>query len=51
MKIIPWMKEQGRGHILNIGSIAGKEGYTKGSVYSATRHAVDALHFHTSSKG
>jgi 3-hydroxy acid dehydrogenase / malonic semialdehyde reductase len=41
--IIPWMIEQGSGHIFNIGSIAGKEVYHKGSVYSATKHAVDAL--------
>lgn len=42
-KIIPWMITQGSGHIFNIGSIAGKEVYPKGSVYSATKHAVDAL--------
>jgi 3-hydroxy acid dehydrogenase / malonic semialdehyde reductase len=42
-KIIPWMIGQGSGHIFNIGSIAGKEVYPKGSVYSATKHAVDAL--------
>lgn len=42
-KIIPWMIEQGRGHIFNVGSIAGKEVYPKGSVYCATKHAVDAL--------
>jgi len=42
-KIIPGMKEQGNGHIFNIGSIAGKEAYPKGSVYCATKHAVDAL--------
>jgi NADP-dependent 3-hydroxy acid dehydrogenase YdfG len=41
--IIPWMIEQGSGHIFNIGSIAGKEVYPRGSVYSATKHAVDAL--------
>jgi len=42
-KIIPRMIEQGSGHIFNIGSIAGREVYPKGSVYSATKHAVDAL--------
>jgi 3-hydroxy acid dehydrogenase / malonic semialdehyde reductase len=42
-KIIPWMIAQGSGHIFNIGSIAGKEVYPKGNVYSATKHAVDAL--------
>ena len=31
------------GHIINIGSIAGKEVYPKGNVYSATKHAVDAI--------
>ncbi len=31
------------GHIINIGSIAGKEIYTNGNVYCATKHAVDAL--------
>lgn len=41
--IIPRMIGQGRGHIFNVGSIAGKEVYPKGSVYSATKHAVDAL--------
>jgi NADP-dependent 3-hydroxy acid dehydrogenase YdfG len=41
--IIPWMLERGSGHIFNIGSIAGKEVYPKGSVYCATKHAVDAL--------
>jgi len=42
-KIIPGMIEKGSGHIFNIGSIAGKEVYPKGGVYSATKHAVDAL--------
>jgi NADP-dependent 3-hydroxy acid dehydrogenase YdfG len=42
-KIIPWMIGQGSGHIFNIGSIAGKEVYPNGSVYAATKHAVDAL--------
>lgn len=42
-KIIPWMIGQGSGHIFNVGSIAGKEVYPKGSVYCATKHAVDAL--------
>jgi NADP-dependent 3-hydroxy acid dehydrogenase YdfG len=33
----------GKGHIINIGSIAGKEVYANGNVYCATKHAVDAL--------
>ncbi|MGZ4097321.1 MAG: SDR family NAD(P)-dependent oxidoreductase [Bacteroidia bacterium] len=32
-----------RRHIINIGSIAGKEVYANGNVYCATKHAVDAL--------
>jgi len=38
-----WMKEAQSGHIVNIGSIAGKEVYSNGNVYCATKHAVDAL--------
>lgn len=41
--VIPWMIDKGAGHIINIGSIAGKEAYAKGNVYCATKHAVDAL--------
>ncbi|MEE1945464.1 SDR family NAD(P)-dependent oxidoreductase [Pedobacter sp. KR3-3] len=38
-----WMVSQKKGHIINIGSIAGKEVYANGNVYCATKHAVDAL--------
>lgn len=38
-----WMITNGHGHIVNIGSIAGKEVYANGNVYCATKHAVDAL--------
>jgi 3-hydroxy acid dehydrogenase/malonic semialdehyde reductase len=41
--VIPGMIERGRGHIINIGSVAGKEVYPRGNVYCATKHAVDAL--------
>ncbi len=37
------MIEQKKGHIINVGSIAGKEVYANGNVYCATKHAVDAL--------
>lgn len=38
-----WMITAQKGHIINIGSIAGKEVYPNGNVYCATKHAVDAL--------
>jgi len=38
-----WMIKNGKGHIVNIGSIAGKEVYPNGNVYCASKHAVDAL--------
>ena len=41
--IIPQMLERKAGHIINIGSIAGKEVYPNGNVYSASKHAVDAI--------
>jgi NADP-dependent 3-hydroxy acid dehydrogenase YdfG len=41
--IAPLMIKNGTGHIINIGSIAGKEVYANGNVYCATKHAVDAL--------
>lgn len=41
--IIPFLKKNKRGHIFNIGSIAGKEVYPMGNVYCGTKHAVDAL--------
>ena len=42
-EIMPLMIARGSGHIMNIGSIAGKEVYLKGNVYCATKHAVDAI--------
>lgn len=41
--IVPLMTLKNSGHIINIGSIAGKEVYEKGNVYCATKFAVDAL--------
>lgn len=41
--VLPMMIENGRGHIINIGSIAGKEVYPNGNVYCGTKHAVDAI--------
>jgi NADP-dependent 3-hydroxy acid dehydrogenase YdfG len=41
--IIPKMIEKKSGHIINIGSTAGKEVYPKGNVYCASKHAVDAI--------
>lgn len=41
--VIPQMSNRMEGHIINIGSIAGKEVYPNGNVYSASKHAVDAL--------
>lgn len=41
--ILPQMVERRSGHIINIGSTAGKEVYPKGNVYCASKFAVDAL--------
>lgn len=42
-QIAPMMREQASGHIINIGSTAGKTVYRNGNVYCATKFAVDAL--------
>ncbi len=41
--IIPGMIQRQSGHIINIGSTAGKEVYPNGNVYCASKHAVDAI--------
>jgi NADP-dependent 3-hydroxy acid dehydrogenase YdfG len=42
-ELMPRMKAQGFGHIINISSTAGKDAYPNGNVYCASKHAVDAL--------
>jgi 3-hydroxy acid dehydrogenase / malonic semialdehyde reductase len=41
--VLPLMIQKQQGHIINIGSTAGKEVYEKGNMYCATKHAVDAI--------
>ena len=41
--VAPLMVARGSGHIINVGSIAGKEVYPGGGVYCGTKHAVDAI--------
>jgi 3-hydroxy acid dehydrogenase / malonic semialdehyde reductase len=42
-QIIPQMIARNSGHIVNVGSTAGKETYPGGNVYCATKHAVEAI--------
>lgn len=41
--VLPFMLARQQGHIVNMGSVAGKEVYEKGNVYCASKFAVDAL--------
>ena len=41
--VLPFMIKRKKGHVINIGSIAGKEVYERGNVYCATKSAVDAI--------
>lgn len=41
--VLPFMLPNQKGHIINIGSVAGKEVYANGNVYCASKFAVDAI--------
>ncbi|KAI8064360.1 hypothetical protein BC940DRAFT_335404 [Gongronella butleri] len=41
--ILPTMKRRQQGHIINMGSVAGKEAYPNGSIYCASKFAVEAI--------
>ncbi len=41
--VLPIMISNKKGHVINIGSIAGKETYPNGNVYCATKYAVDSI--------
>ncbi|KAG2181127.1 hypothetical protein INT43_008709 [Umbelopsis isabellina] len=41
--VLKGMKERKRGHIINVGSVSGKQVYSGGGIYCASKHAVDAI--------
>ena len=41
--VVPFMTARNKGHIINLGSVAGKEVYEKGNAYCASKYAVDAI--------
>lgn len=41
--VMPLLIAHGKGHIINMGSVAGKEVYERGNVYCASKYAVDAI--------
>jgi len=41
--VVPLMQQLGKGHIINLGSVAGKEVYERGNGYCASKFAVVAL--------
>jgi 3-hydroxy acid dehydrogenase/malonic semialdehyde reductase len=41
--IVPFMIKHKKGHVINLGSVAGKEVYERGNVYCASKFAVDAI--------
>jgi 3-hydroxy acid dehydrogenase / malonic semialdehyde reductase len=41
--VLPFMTKRNKGHVINLGSVAGKEVYEKGNVYCASKYAVDAI--------
>lgn len=41
--VLPGMRARNKGHIINIGSVAGIQTYVNGGMYCASKHALDAI--------